>query len=48
MYELQVPVDGLQDRIDEHSLLGLRVGQQVGVRAALRLKQLNGKTGTGT
>ena len=43
MYELQVPVNGLQNRIDEDRLLGLRVCQQVGVGAALQLKQLNMK-----
>lgn len=40
MYKLQVPVNRLQDGVDEDGLLGLRVGQQVGVGAALRLKEL--------
>ena len=43
MYELQVPVNGLQNRIDEDRIFGFRVCQQIGVSAALRLKQLNGE-----
>lgn len=41
MYELQVPVNGLQHRIDQDSFSGLYICQQVGVGAAFRLKQLN-------
>lgn len=40
MDELQVPLNGLQHRIDEDGFLGLCVRQQVGVCAARRLKQL--------
>lgn len=43
MYELQVPVDGLQHRINEDGLFGLLVCEQVGVCAALLLKQLHKK-----
>lgn len=41
MYELQVPVNRLQYRINEDCVLGHWVCQEVGVGAALRLKQLN-------
>lgn len=41
MYELQVPVNSLQYRIDEDRIFGFRVCQQIRVGAALRLKQLN-------
>lgn len=41
MYELQVPVNGLQHRIDQDSFFGLYICQQVGVGTAFRLKQLN-------
>lgn len=39
--EPQVPVNGLQHRIDQDGFFGLNIGQQVGVGAAFRLKQLN-------
>lgn len=41
MHELQVPVNGLQYRIDENCFFGVWVCQQVGIGAAFRLKQLN-------
>lgn len=41
IYKLQVPVNGLQHRINQDSIFGLYVCQQVGVGAAFRLKQLN-------
>lgn len=40
IYELQVPVNGLQHRIDQDSIFGLYICQQVGVGAAFRFKQL--------
>lgn len=41
MHKLQVPVNGLQYRIDENCFFGLSICQQVGIGAAFRLKQLN-------
>lgn len=45
MDELQVPVDGLQHRINQDCLLSLCVSQQVGIGTALRFKQLKKYTG---
>lgn len=42
--QLQVPVDGLQHRVDEDGVLGDGVGEQVCVGAALRFKQLGTQT----
>lgn len=42
--QLQVPVDGLQHRVDEDGVLGDGVGEQVCVGAALRVKQLGTQT----